>query len=215
MPIAAAKPETIPRIETVLTLRASRDDIRELWPRMEPVDDLASPGPARLVNVELSNGHKASVVFHERKQLVEILAPLEVGIEAGLARLLIELSIAPDAITWAHGRINRQALLESKVRYLKEREQDYPERLASLSPRRPVTEATARERKSATEVEAVQSFQGSRSDGMQRKIRSDIKVGTLEKKLGLKSGAIRNPDGSDARSDKRLGTLRKEQRKKK
>ena len=49
---------------------------------------------------------------------------------------------------------------------------------------------------------------------MVRKIRSDIKVGTLEKKLGLKLGAIRNADGSDARSDKRLGTLRKEQRKK-
>lgn len=41
-----------------------------------------------------------------------------------------------------------------------------------------------------------------------RKIRSDIKVGTLEKKLGLAPGAIRNPDGTDARSDKKLGTLR-------
>jgi len=46
---------------------------------------------------------------------------------------------------------------------------------------------------------------------MPRKIRRDIKVGTLEKRLGLKAGAIRNPDGSDARSDKRLGTLRKQQ----
>jgi hypothetical protein len=49
---------------------------------------------------------------------------------------------------------------------------------------------------------------------MARKVRSDIKVGNLEKKLGLGPGAIRNPDGSDARSDKRLGTLRKEQKKK-
>jgi len=49
---------------------------------------------------------------------------------------------------------------------------------------------------------------------MTRKVRSDIKVGNLEKKLGLKPGAIRNPDGSDARSDKRLGTLRKQQKKK-
>ena len=46
-----------------------------------------------------------------------------------------------------------------------------------------------------------------------RKLRSDMKVGTAEKRLGLKPGAIRNPDGSDARSDKRLGTLRKEQKK--
>jgi len=49
---------------------------------------------------------------------------------------------------------------------------------------------------------------------MTRKTRGDIRVGALEKKLGLKTGAIRNPDGRDARSDKRLDTLRKEQRKK-
>ncbi len=45
---------------------------------------------------------------------------------------------------------------------------------------------------------------------MAAKIRSDIKIGNLEKKLGLAKGAIRNPDGTDARSDKRLGTLQKE-----
>jgi len=98
---------------------------------MEPVDELGSPGPARLVNVELSNGHRASVVFHERKQLVEILAPLEVGIEAGLAHLLIELSIPPEAVMWTHGRIDRRALFQATVKYLKEREQDHPELLTS------------------------------------------------------------------------------------
>lgn len=45
---------------------------------------------------------------------------------------------------------------------------------------------------------------------MARKVRSDIKVGNLEKKLGVSPGTITNPDGSDARSDKKLGTLRKE-----
>lgn len=43
---------------------------------------------------------------------------------------------------------------------------------------------------------------------MARKTRSDIKVGNLEKKLGLGPGAIKNPDGTDARSDKKLKTLR-------
>lgn len=43
-----------------------------------------------------------------------------------------------------------------------------------------------------------------------RKVRSDIKIGNLEKRLGLDKGAIRNPDGTDARSDKRLGKLRAE-----
>lgn len=53
-----------------------------------------------------------------------------------------------------------------------------------------------------------------RDDYMARKIRGDARVGTVEKRLGLKPGTIRNPDGSDARSDKRVDTLRKQQRKK-
>jgi hypothetical protein len=48
-----------------------------------------------------------------------------------------------------------------------------------------------------------------------RKVRSDIKVGNLEKKLGLTPGAIRNPNGSDARSDKKLGSLRRDFKNKK
>ena len=40
------------------------------------------------------------------------------------------------------------------------------------------------------------------------KVRGDITIGNLEKKLGLEPGSIRNPDGTDARSDKKLKTLR-------
>ena len=43
-----------------------------------------------------------------------------------------------------------------------------------------------------------------------RKLRSDCRVGTAEKKLGLPAGSIRNPNGRDARSDKKIGTLRKD-----
>lgn len=45
---------------------------------------------------------------------------------------------------------------------------------------------------------------------MARKIRSDCTVGTLEKKLGLSAGTIRNKNGRDTRSDKLVGTIRKE-----
>lgn len=45
---------------------------------------------------------------------------------------------------------------------------------------------------------------------MASKMRSDIKVGNLEKKLGVAPGAFRNPNGRDTRSDKLLKTLRKE-----
>lgn len=43
-----------------------------------------------------------------------------------------------------------------------------------------------------------------------RKVRSDCRVGTLEKTRGLPAGSIRNPNGRDARSDKKIGMLRKE-----
>jgi hypothetical protein len=48
-----------------------------------------------------------------------------------------------------------------------------------------------------------------------RKTRSDCTVGTFEKKHGLPSGTIRNPDGKDTRSDKKIGTIRKESEKNK
>lgn len=46
-----------------------------------------------------------------------------------------------------------------------------------------------------------------------RKIRSDSTVKAAEKRLGIKN-AIRNPDGTNARGDKLIGTLRKQAAKK-
>ena len=43
-----------------------------------------------------------------------------------------------------------------------------------------------------------------------RRTRSDCRVGTFEKKHGLPPGTIRNKDGRDTRSDKKIGTIRKE-----
>jgi len=48
-----------------------------------------------------------------------------------------------------------------------------------------------------------------------RKDRSDQTVGSHEKKHDLPPGTIRNPDGRDTRSDKKIGTIRKEGEKKK
>ncbi|MCA1557231.1 MAG: hypothetical protein LC731_01680 [Acidobacteria bacterium] len=47
-----------------------------------------------------------------------------------------------------------------------------------------------------------------------RKVRSDMQVGNLEKKLGLPDGTIRNKDGRNTRSDKLVRTVRKEAGKK-
>jgi len=48
---------------------------------------------------------------------------------------------------------------------------------------------------------------------MGRKIRSDARVKNVEKKLGI-GNSLTNPGGRNARSDKKLGTLRKEWKKK-
>jgi len=48
---------------------------------------------------------------------------------------------------------------------------------------------------------------------MIRKTRSDCTVGTFEKKHGLPEGTIRNNDGRDTRSDKKIGTIRTEKEK--
>lgn len=50
---------------------------------------------------------------------------------------------------------------------------------------------------------------------MARKDRSDQTVGSHEKKHRLPPGTIRNPDGRDTRSDKKIGTIRKESEKNK
>lgn len=48
----------------------------------------------------------------------------------------------------------------------------------------------------------------------QRKTRSDCTVGKFEEKHGLPPGTIRNNNGRDTRSDKKIGTIRKERGKK-
>lgn len=48
-----------------------------------------------------------------------------------------------------------------------------------------------------------------------RKTRSDCTVGTFEKKNGFGEGTMRNSDGRDTRSDKKIGTIRKEAEKRK
>lgn len=48
---------------------------------------------------------------------------------------------------------------------------------------------------------------------MIRKTRSDCTVGTFERTRGLPPGTVRNPGGRDTRSDKKIGTIRKQYKK--
>lgn len=49
-----------------------------------------------------------------------------------------------------------------------------------------------------------------KNNAQMKKVRSDCTVGTFEKTRGLPPGTIRNIDGRDTRSDKKIGTIRKE-----
>lgn len=48
---------------------------------------------------------------------------------------------------------------------------------------------------------------------MIRKTRSDCTVGTFERTRGLPAGTFRSLTGRDIRSDKKIGTIRKESKK--
>jgi hypothetical protein len=108
---ATASPDSSARIETVLTARASRAQLDDRWAQMQQPDELSSPGPTRVISGPLSNGETATVVFHERQNSIEILAPMTANIEAALADLLVDLAVAPEAITWTHARIDRPAII--------------------------------------------------------------------------------------------------------
>lgn len=110
MRIVAANVRDAQPLETVLTAKATREQFQKLWPVMEQPSELSSPGPTRVVNVELSSGQRATLVFHETRKFVEILAPVEAGIEVGLADLLVDLAVAPIAITWTHPDIDPRAI---------------------------------------------------------------------------------------------------------
>jgi hypothetical protein len=43
-----------------------------------------------------------------------------------------------------------------------------------------------------------------------KKVRGDKLVGNLERDLGLPAGTVRNKNGRDTRSDKKVETIRKE-----
>jgi hypothetical protein len=49
---------------------------------------------------------------------------------------------------------------------------------------------------------------------MPKKVRGNKLVGNLEKDLSLPPGTVRNKDGRDTRSDKKVETIRKEAEKK-
>ena len=63
-------------------------------------------------------------------------------------------------------------------------------------------------------LNSISNFEEEES-AMPRRVRSNCTVGTFEKTRGLPPGTIRNSNGRDTRSDKKIETIRKEYEKKK
>lgn len=99
--------------ESVLTARATLAQLQNVWAEMRDADALSSPGPTRVLDVTLSNGQQASVVFHERKDILEVLTIPNSKVQAGLADLLTVLKISPEAILWMHASVGRPAMVGS------------------------------------------------------------------------------------------------------
>ncbi|HYK05305.1 MAG TPA: RNA polymerase sigma factor [Thermoanaerobaculia bacterium] len=150
MRTAAANDSDSSRFDTVLTARAKAAQFRRIWSDMEQPHELAAPGPTRVVHVQLSSGHDATVVFHERPEFAEILASIQPGIEVGLADLLAGIGVAPDDITWTHDQIDRNALaaLQNSIAQSVAREPDggAPLVLTLLAPPSTTTSRTRRRR---------------------------------------------------------------------
>lgn len=111
MHIVAAAADLPVALESVLTANASGEQMKRVLTRMEPVGSLSAAGPVRAATIVFSTGDRGTLVFHERKSFIEILAPTAIAIEAALAEILVELDIPADAVTWTHDSVNLQSVL--------------------------------------------------------------------------------------------------------
>jgi hypothetical protein len=111
MHIVAAAADVPMALESVLTAKASGEQMKHVFARMEPAGGLSAAGPVRTATIVFSTGDRGTLVFHERKNFIEILAPIVTGLEIALAEILGELDITADAVTWTHERLDLQAVL--------------------------------------------------------------------------------------------------------
>lgn len=81
--------------------------------RATDIDQLSTPGPARLGAIELVNGTKVGVVVHLHGHFAELLATLSTDIERTLVESLLALEVSPSSIQWMREGIDEAAVLGS------------------------------------------------------------------------------------------------------
>jgi len=87
-------------LESVMTANMPRHVLASLAETMRDVDQYETPGPAKMAVLELDAGSTVVVVYHETKDLIEILAPLDHTLEDALAEIINVLRIPRTSIEW-------------------------------------------------------------------------------------------------------------------
>jgi RNA polymerase sigma factor (sigma-70 family) len=87
-------------LESVLTAVMPPFVVENLSHALRDVDQFNSPGPAKMAALELEAGPTVAVVYHETKNLLEILAPLGESLEQSVAEVLTVLRIPRTSIEW-------------------------------------------------------------------------------------------------------------------
>jgi len=87
-------------LESVLTAVMPRFVVESLANALRDVDQYETPGPAKMAVMRLNMGALVAVVYHETKNLLEILAPPDGLVEEALAEVVAVLRIPRTSIEW-------------------------------------------------------------------------------------------------------------------
>jgi hypothetical protein len=97
-------------LESVLTAIMPRHGIDRLSNAMRDVDQFETPGPAKMAVLKLDVGPMVVVAYHEMKNLIEVLAPIDHAVEDALAELVEVLRIPRTSIEWVREGIELSAV---------------------------------------------------------------------------------------------------------
>ena len=92
-------------LESVLTAAMPPDVVTRLSNAMRDVDAFDAPGPAKIAALALDAGPMVALVYHELKELLEVLAPVDATTEAAIAEIVNVLRIPRESVEWVHDGI--------------------------------------------------------------------------------------------------------------
>lgn len=101
--------------ETILTATMPSYVVSAFSNALTDVNQYDTPGPAKIAVVETDAGPTVAIVYHEDRELLEILAPLDDRVLSGVTEVVTVLRIPPTAIEWVHPSLSADALLAGQL----------------------------------------------------------------------------------------------------